>query len=138
MRNLNEKIKTTLSVTSFQEHASYEENITPYTMDEEIVSMFILGGLILGIAYLFFTTRHRERMKLFELFADSPEHFPKPYFRADALKFGLLGVGIAIGSLVGNLLYENHLLEEEIAYTSMVFLFGGIGLISSYLILRKK
>ncbi|WP_068593096.1 DUF6249 domain-containing protein [Cochleicola gelatinilyticus] len=107
-------------------------------MDADIVSMFIIGGLILGIAYLFFTTRHRERMKLFELFADQPEHFPKPFFRADALKFGLLGVGIAIGSLIGNLLYENNLLEEEIAYTSMVFLFGGIGLVSSYLILRKK
>lgn len=107
-------------------------------MDEEIVSLFIVGGLIIGIAYLFFTTRHRERMKLFELFADKPEHFPKAFFKADALKLGLLGIGIAIGSILGNILYENNVMEEEIAYTSMVFLFGGLGLLCSYLILRKK
>lgn len=107
-------------------------------MNEDIVSMIIIGGLIIGIAYLFFTTRHRERMELFDNFADHPEHFPKAFFRADALKFGLLGIGIAIGSLIGNLLYENNLMEEEIAYTSMVFLFGGIGLLSSYIILRKE
>ena len=107
-------------------------------MDADIVSMFIIGGLIIGIAYLFFMTRHRERMKLFELFADQPEHFPKVFFRADALKFGLLGIGIAIGSMLGFLLDENRIMDEEIAYTSMVFLFGGLGLLSSYLILRKK
>ncbi len=107
-------------------------------MDADIVSMFIIGGLIIGIAYLFFTTRHRERMKLLEMFEDQPEHFPKVFFRADSLKYGLLAIGIATGSLLGNILYETNLMEEEIAYTSMVFLFGGLGLVSSYLILRKK
>jgi len=107
-------------------------------MDSDIVSMFIIGGLIIGIAYLFFTTRHRERMKLIELFADKPEHFPKKFFRADAIKLGLLAIGISIGSLLGYLLDENNVMDEEVAYTSMVFLFAGIGLVTSYLILRKN
>lgn len=107
-------------------------------MNEDIVAMLIIGGLIIGIAYLFFTTRHRERMKLFDNFADNPEAFPKDFFRADSLIYGLLSIGIAVGSLIGYALYESNLMEEEIAYTSMIFLFGGLGLVTSYLILRKK
>lgn len=107
-------------------------------MNEDIVSMIILGILIIGIAYLYFTTRHRERMKLLNNFADHPELFPKVYFYIDTLKFGLLAIGIAVGSLVGFILSENNLMEEEIAYTSMVFLFGGISLVICYVLLSKK
>ena len=50
------------------------------------------------------------------------------------LKFGMLFVGIAVGILLGNILEVSTQLEEEVAYFSMVFLFGGAGLIINYFV----
>jgi hypothetical protein len=53
------------------------------------------------------------------------------------LKFGLLFIGLAIGIILGNILYSLRLMDEESAYFSMIFLFGGIGLIVDYFLERK-
>jgi len=57
------------------------------------------------------------------------------------LKIGILMVGVALGILLGNMLAHAGVLGEEVAFPSMVFLFGGIALIVSHVVIdrmRKK
>jgi len=53
------------------------------------------------------------------------------------LKLGMLSVGIALGILIGNVLYRTYEVDRSVAYLSMVFLFGGISLILNFVIARK-
>lgn len=50
------------------------------------------------------------------------------------LRLALLAIGVSIGLLLGNILEVNIRIREEVAYFSMVLLFGGLGLLTSYLI----
>jgi len=54
------------------------------------------------------------------------------------LKFALLAIGIGLGSFVGYVLNVFAGMDEGPAYTSMIFIFGGIGLLAAYLIEMKK
>jgi uncharacterized protein DUF6249 len=54
-----------------------------------------------------------------------------------SLKYGIFCIGIAIGFLMGEILAEFTHLNEGIAYLSMIFLFGGIGLVVYYFIAKK-
>lgn len=92
---------------------------------------------IAGILYVFLMTRHRERMALMER-GLSPDQFSnkKNIFRA-TLRYGLLGVGIAIGFLMSNFVNRHFDVPINVAFLSMIFFFGGISLIVSFLIDRK-
>ncbi|HEX8529624.1 MAG TPA: DUF6249 domain-containing protein [Cytophagales bacterium] len=54
------------------------------------------------------------------------------------LRFALLAIGAGVGLVVGSMLEKANLVEEEVAYFSMVLLFGGMGLLVSYLIQLKQ
>ncbi len=54
------------------------------------------------------------------------------------LRFALLAIGAGIGLLVGSVLENTMRFEEGIAYTAMVLLFGGLGLLTSYLIQLRQ
>ena len=101
-----------------------------------IVAMVTTFGSLFGIAYIFYTTRNRERMAMIEKGAD-PTLFqsqPKPYA---VLKYGLLLVGLGVGILIGNLLAMTTVLNPVASYFSMILLFGGAGLGAYYLIYKK-
>jgi hypothetical protein len=53
------------------------------------------------------------------------------------LKFGMLFFGLGIGLLLGDFLVYLFGMNETVAYLSMMFLFGGLGLIIYY-VLQKK
>jgi hypothetical protein len=55
-----------------------------------------------------------------------------------SLRFGLLLIGVAVGILMGNLLVNNTDMQQEIAYFSMTFLFGGIALLIFALLQKRK
>jgi hypothetical protein len=46
-------------------------------------------------------------------------------------------IGIAIGIMLGNFVSRHFDVPHDAAFISMMFLFGGIGLIISYLIERR-
>jgi hypothetical protein len=50
----------------------------------------------------------------------------------------MLAVGIGIGILVGSLLDSYTALDEEVAFPSMIFLFGGGFLIANAMIEKKQ
>ena len=100
------------------------------------VSIAAFAG-IFGIIYVFLMTRNRERMSMLDKGIDPSQFASLSNSKSQTLRMGMLCVGIAIGILVGNLLYKNDWLDKSVSYMSMVFLFGGTSLILHFIIYRK-
>jgi CBS domain containing-hemolysin-like protein len=107
------------------------------TMHEEIMIPISFFACVFGILYIFFSTRHRERMNLIDKGAD-PELFKSKSIGFSSLKFGLTLIGVAIG-ILGGAIFHAALpdLQPEVGFFSMIFLFGGIAMVTSYFIERK-
>ena len=110
----------------------------------EVVIVLIIFGALFGVVYLFFSTRHKERLTLIEKGADASLFYPakkKKTLPWVTLKFGMLFVGIAVGTAIGIMITNSipsmkyHL--EPLFIFSMIFLFGGISLIWNFLLERK-
>ena len=93
------------------------------------------------VLYAFIQSRHRERMAMIE------KGFDASLLQSDvrnrtgkfgALKIGIAAIGVGLGLLVGGVLDRLTNLEEPVAYFSMIMLFGGVGLIIYYLLVRNK
>jgi hypothetical protein len=95
-------------------------------------------AMIFGIVYVIVTSRNRERMALIERGAD-PALFEarKKAGTSGVLKFGLFLFGIGLGVVVAYFLASGGM-EEGAAYPAMIFVFGGLALIVSYVWQRKQ
>lgn len=91
---------------------------------------------LFGILYVVFTTRNRERLAMIEKGVD-PEIFAQRKTRF-SIKIGLLSVGVSIGILAGQFIAYMSIMSPEPATTSMIFLFGGLGLIVDHFLARKE
>jgi energy-converting hydrogenase Eha subunit C len=84
---------------------------------------------------------HQERLALIErgmdpaAFKNSAAQKTNP---AGTLRFALLAIGVGVGILAGFMLGEATAIARGTAITSMIFIFGGIGLLISYLIHIKQ
>ena len=103
---------------------------------EPVFITAIVFGFVYGVIHLL--VRRKERMALIEKGVDAPLFDVKARPNVMALKFGLLFIGVAIGLLLGSLLVETTTLNDESSYFSMVFLFGGIGLVVSHFMEKKE
>jgi len=107
----------------------------------EVVIVLIIFGALFGAVYLFFSTRHKERLSLIEKGADASLFYSakkKKTLPWVTLKFGMLFVGIAVGTTIGILLISSLSIDlEELFIFSMIFLFGGLSLIGNFLVERK-
>ncbi|MEQ8470300.1 MAG: DUF6249 domain-containing protein [Marinoscillum sp.] len=107
---------------------------------EPLIVFLALFATIFGIAYVFLTTRNRERLALIEKGAEA-SMFERKGTKFSIAKFilniALLFVGIGMGIFSGAFLNDNMGLDYEIAVPSMIFIFGGIGLIAGFFVTRK-
>jgi len=99
-------------------------------------------ALVFGLFYLYLTTRHKQRLALIEKGADASIFGMASANNGKSGKYwtiriGLFFVGIGLGVLMGNVLANVGLLEP-VAYISMIFIFGGLGLLLFYIIFRKQ
>jgi len=103
----------------------------------DIFGPVALFGMIFGICYIYFSTRHKERLALIEKGIDAKmfQTVRKPFYLI--LKLGLLFIGVSIGILMGYILNVSIKMFEGVSYPSMIFLFGGIALVLSYFIEKK-
>jgi hypothetical protein len=94
-------------------------------------------AMVFGVVYIIVTARNRERLTLMEKGAD-PKLFEsvKKSSTSGILKWGLLLVGIGLGTFFAMLLVQSGL--EEGAYPAMICLFGGAGLIVAYKMEQKS
>ena len=105
---------------------------------EPVLIPLIVFSSIFGIAYVFLNTRNKERMSLIEKGADASLFATKKNHRSNlTLKFGMLAVGIGVGILIASILETYTILDEEVAYPSMIFLFGGLFLVANAMIEKK-
>jgi hypothetical protein len=102
-----------------------------------VLVLAIIFGSILGIIYL--GIRRKERMAMMEKGVDASMFLTPRKKSTLSLKYGLLLIGVALGILIGKLLAttEAFRFEEEAAYFSMIFLFGGMALIIHYFMDKK-
>jgi uncharacterized membrane protein HdeD (DUF308 family) len=100
------------------------------------ITMFVGAfAMIFGIRYLI----NKEKMAMIERGMDPGINraAPKPFL---SLKFGLLMVGLGIGLLLALFVVLQARLDDEEAvpvYFGLLSVFGGIGLIVSYIIEKK-
>jgi len=100
-----------------------------------VLVLIVIFGFIYGIVYL--GVRRKERMTMLEKGADpSVFHDMKPGIAG--IRYGLLLIGVAVGILIGNILDATTVLEEEVSYFSMIFLFGGLALVISYFLEKHQ
>lgn len=104
---------------------------------EDILVPLAFFATVFGAMYVYYTTRNKERLALIEKGAD-PKLFKTKSEGStfNTLKLGLFFIGIAIGIIGGYFLTESGM-EEEPAYFSMIFMFGGIALAASYFFQKK-
>ncbi len=108
-------------------------------MEDGIIAIAFFA-VVFGIVYIVTTARHKERMAMISSGAN-PELFKNNFsFRINPysiFKWGMFLVGIAFGIIMGNILSAAGILDEDAAYPGMIFFFGGLSLIISYLLKGK-
>ena len=99
----------------------------------EAIIIFIIFGSIFAIAYLYFSTRNKERLALIEKGADASifvrgkrEH-TAPIWKVLILNLALLLMGIGVGVFLAMLLDEYTRLDEDALYPAVIFIMAGLG-----------
>ncbi len=105
---------------------------------EDIFIVLIIFGSFFGVTYVFFITRHKERLALIEKGADAKlfNSGKKISWANFTLSTGSFLIGIGVGIAAGAFLASAGI-SEDVAYPSMIFLFAGIGLVSYFFLARK-
>lgn len=113
-------------------------------MSGELVAIVMFVGLfalVFGIRYL----SNKEKMAMIERGIDpgTQKSTPKPFL---SLKFGLLFLGVGLGLLValftvrgvfGSNMTDSEEGQAVAVYFGSIFIFGGLGLVVSYIIEKK-
>jgi hypothetical protein len=108
-------------------------------MEESILGiiwfmLFSIGTLVMVVYLRKYT--NIERMALIEK-GEQPFQDKKHSNTSIPLRFSLLFIGFGLGLLIGYFL-DSAFRMEEVAYFSMIFVFGGGGLGLAYIIEEKK
>jgi hypothetical protein len=101
-----------------------------------LVSLAAIAA-IFGVLYVLLMTRYKERMSLMERGMTPKEFNNKNAIQSATLRFGLLLIGISMGIMLGNFVAEHFDVPRQGAFIAMMFLFGGISLVISYLIEKR-
>lgn len=104
-----------------------------------IIAVLSTFGSISFFVYMHYTSRHRERMAMIQQGKD-PMQYKIKLRKTESyrlLKVGILLASFGLGLVAGWAL-ELGGMPSETAYFSMIFMFGGIGMIIYHLSQRKK
>lgn len=102
---------------------------------EIFVPIALFASIVLII---YFIVRRKERLALIEKGMDAGIFKDEEASGNSSLKYGILLIGLAIGSFIGYVLDEYAGMSEEVAYFSMLTLFGGISLLIFHFIAKKE
>jgi hypothetical protein len=103
-----------------------------------IIGMITTFGTTFGLVFYYLHTRHRQRLAMLEKGVDPRTFCPRPTANKYAsLKWSMLLIGIAVGLIFAAIVDSATDLQEG-AQFGMVLLFGGLGLLTYYFIVRKN
>ncbi len=97
----------------------------------------IIGGVIMVVLLLIFN--NKERMAMIEkgLTPSVPTATPKTT-PPSTLRFALLAIGAGLGLLIASFLETVAHMDEDVVFPAMILIFGGLGLLGSYVIQLKQ
>lgn len=100
----------------------------------EALIVFIIFGSIFAIAYLYFSTRNKERLALIEKGADASifvkgkrEH-TAPIWKVLILNLALVAMGVGLGIFLASILDNYTTLNSDAIYPAIIFFMAGVGL----------
>jgi len=101
-------------------------------MGSELIIIPIIFGAIIGVFYLYFSTRNKERLALIEKGAEASifnlSKKAGSSWKVFVLNFAFLLMGVGSGVLLASILVQFTSLEEEAIYPALIFLMAGLGL----------
>ncbi|MBK6362725.1 MAG: hypothetical protein IPL63_17340 [Saprospiraceae bacterium] len=109
---------------------------------EGVFVVICLCLMILGISYLYYSTRHKERLSLIEKGVDASIFFtPKsastiPVWKILNLNLALVAIGVGLGIITGGVLAELTVIGDA-AYPACIFLISGVGLLYGYFQIKE-
>ncbi|WP_421823568.1 DUF6249 domain-containing protein [Flagellimonas oceanensis] len=112
-------------------------------MGSEVIIIPIIFGVIFAIAYLYFSTRNKERLALIEKGADASifvrgkRDKAAPVWKIIILNLALLLMGIGAAIFVASILHYSLGVDEEVAYPGSIFLMAGVGLFVGFTMTKK-
>lgn len=106
-------------------------------MGSEVIIVPIIFGVFFGIAYLYFSTRNKERLALIEKGADASifvkgKVHTAPIWKILFLNLSLVLIGVGLGIFIAAILHYQLGVVEDIAYPGTIFLMSGIGLLVGF------
>ena len=108
-------------------------------MDVAVIGVFIPIVAIVAISAIIVYIRkfeNEERMAMIDK-GMNPKDMKVVRNTSFPLRFSLLMIGVGVGLFVGYILDSNTYMDE-LAYYSMIFIWGGLGMGLSYVIEEKK
>lgn len=112
-------------------------------MGSEVIVIPIIFGVILAIAYLYFSTRNKERLALIEkggdasIFVRGKRSGTAPIWKIIILNLALLLIGIGAAIFIASILHYSLGVDEEVAYPGTIFMLAGAGLFAGFTMTKK-
>lgn len=112
-------------------------------MGSEVIILPIIFGVIFAIAYLYFSTRNKERLALIEkgadasIFVKGKRDGAAPFWKIIILNLSLLLIGIGTAIFVASILVYGLGVDEDVAYPGTIFLLAGVGLLVGFTMTKK-
>jgi flagellar biosynthesis protein FliQ len=108
----------------------------------EAIIVLVIFTTLLGIAYLFFSTRNKERLALIEKGADATIFFNKarrtaPVWKILLLNLSLLLIGIGTGIFIAAFLNVNLKVDQDVAFPGSIFFVAGLALFTGFYMTKK-
>ena|SRR5690606_35990624 len=107
-------------------------------MGSEVIILTVIFGVIFGIAYLYFSTRNKERLALIEKGADASIFVrgkrvgAGPFWKILLLNLSLLLIGIGLAIFLASIMVQNLGMDQGVAYPGSIFLIAGLALLVGF------
>ncbi len=106
-----------------------------------LLPIFLITVLIVcGFIVYYIITKNQERIRMIEKGLNPDEGMSiSEYRKQTSLNNGILFLSLGVGLLIGHLLTINYdSMDKFVTYLTMLLIFGGIGFLINYMIIKRS